>query len=204
MTLSTTHLDEHFYFPINICTSGGSAKLLPCEASTEQYIWGSLQFVDLLSSGAASRFSVKPQTKRPLLSCSFGGGVHNHWNHWRFLHWRGGSSQRQVLTLKELKTDFKILHFPPPLFQSLVHKRGCFLAAALWKKEAAAVSVAVWELSRAGSRCEEVTKMWDAVVDGLWDVLSRGSCSASSNGKELKIAHVAWFSCSLRVGRWRS
>lgn len=77
MTLSTTQSDEHFYSPINIYMSGETAKQLPCEASIEQYIWGSLQFVDLLSSGAALSFSVKPPKKCPSLSCSFRGEVYN-------------------------------------------------------------------------------------------------------------------------------
>lgn len=42
----------------------------------EQYIWGSLQFVDLLSSVAASNFSVKPLNKCPLPSHSFGEEVY--------------------------------------------------------------------------------------------------------------------------------
>lgn len=150
--------------------------------------------MDLLSSGAASSFSVKSQKKCPLLSCSFGGGVYNHWNRWRFLHWRGGSSQRQVLTLKELETGFKVLHFPPAFLLSLVHKRGwqwVFGCCTLEKRGCSCLSCSLSEFSRAGSGCEEMTKMCDAVVDGVWDVLGRGSCSAASDGRELKITSIA-------------
>lgn len=42
----------------------------------EQYIWDSMQFVDLLSSVAASSFSVKPPNKCLLPSRSFGEEVY--------------------------------------------------------------------------------------------------------------------------------
>lgn len=45
------------------------------------------------------------------------------WNHRRPLHQGGGSSQRQVLTLKELKTGFEALCFHPKILHTRSHKR---------------------------------------------------------------------------------
>lgn len=133
--------------------------------------------MDLLSSGAASSYCVKPPKKCPLLSCSGWRGSLQpiDWNHWWFPHQRGGSSQTQVLTLKELKTGFKVLHVSPTVLGSLALKCGlqCFLAVAHWKNKPAHVGCSLtrvqqswqyvwrddkgvrcccrWELSCAGS-----------------------------------------------------
>lgn len=66
-----------------------------------------------------------------------------------------------MLTLKELKNGFKVLHFSPTTLLSLGYERGLwrFLAVAHWKNELAQSWLQFDGVQPSGQCCEEVTKL---------------------------------------------